>query len=76
MDNRVVGSSRQDGRGGLPFRRIKTRYAVPIAAIHLVACLAFVPWFFSWTGLILMVIGVYAFGMLGITVGYHRLLAQ
>ncbi|AMN43169.1 Stearoyl-CoA 9-desaturase [Rhodoplanes sp. Z2-YC6860] len=57
-------------------RRIKWRYAVPIAAAHLVALLAFIPWFFSWTGVVLMGLGLYVFGTLGINLGYHRLLTH
>jgi fatty-acid desaturase len=56
--------------------RIKWRYASPIIFVHLVALLAFVPWFFSWTGVILLVLGVYVFGTLGINIGYHRLLTH
>jgi fatty-acid desaturase len=44
--------------------------------VHLVALLVFVPWFFSWTGVVLLVAGIYLFGMIGINLGYHRLLAH
>ncbi|MEM6749287.1 MAG: fatty acid desaturase [Planctomycetota bacterium] len=50
-------------------------YAIPIVAIHAAALLAAVPWLFSWTGLIVMVLGVHVFGQ-GITIGYHRLLTH
>src|SRR5271166_3665368 len=50
-------------------------YVIPIAAIHLAACAAFIPWFFSWTGVALAILGVPFYGM-GITLGYHRLLAH
>ncbi len=47
--------------------------------VHLLALLVLVPWFFSylftWTGLILCVVGVHVFGQ-AITMGYHRLLAH
>ena len=36
-------------------RRIDWSYAGGIALLHLLALLAFVPWFFSWTGVILAV---------------------
>ena len=42
-------------------------------AIHAVAILALFPWFFSWTGLLLCLITNYVVGMMGLTVGYHRL---
>jgi fatty-acid desaturase len=50
-------------------------YVIPIVAIHLAACAAFIPWLFSWTGLALAILGVPFYGM-GITLGYHRLLAH
>jgi len=56
--------------------RIKSRYATPIIFVHLVALLVFLPWFFSWTGVILLVAGLYIFGALGINLGYHRLLTH
>ena len=50
-------------------------YAGTLLTGHIVALLALWPYFFSWTGLILMVIGVHVFGQ-GITIGYHRLLTH
>ena len=50
-------------------------YAVSITAVHLLALLAFVPLFFSWTGLILAVGLTPVFGQ-SITICYHRLLAH
>jgi fatty-acid desaturase len=44
--------------------------------VHLLALLVFVPWFFSWTGVVLLAAGIYLFGMIGINLGYHRLLAH
>jgi fatty-acid desaturase len=58
------------------FWRIKWRYATPIILVHLVALLACVPWFFSWTGVVLAVLGTYVFGILGMNIGYHRLLTH
>ena len=43
-------------------RRVKWRYAVPVGTYHLLALLAFVPWFFSATGVTIAVVGVYVFG--------------
>ena len=51
-------------------------YALIIAAVHVGSLLALVPWLFSWTGLTLCVLGHYVFGMLGITLCYHRLLTH
>ncbi len=46
------------------------------AIIHLIAALAFVPWFFSWTGVVLFIAGCFCFGILGINLGFHRLLTH
>ncbi len=50
-------------------------YAIPIVLIHGLALAAFVPWLFSWTGVVVMIIGVHVFGQ-GINIGYHRLLTH
>lgn len=56
--------------------KLKTDNLIGFTIIHLLAFLAFLPWFFSWTGLILFAAGIYFFGVLGINVGYHRLLTH
>lgn len=43
---------------------------------HAIAALALLPWFFSWTGVVLSVLGIYVFGTLGINLCYHRLLTH
>src|SRR5580658_3218966 len=43
---------------------------------HLLAALALVPWFFSWTGVAVMFAGSCVFGVLGINIGFHRLLTH
>ena len=45
-------------------------------AVHLIAALAVFPWFFSWTGLILFIAGLFVFGILGINLCFHRLLTH
>src|SRR3954470_24823521 len=47
-----------------------------IGFYHLGALLALMPWFFSWTGIVLLVAGIYVFGTLGINLCYHRLLTH
>ena len=47
-----------------------------ILSYHVVALLAFSPWFFSWTGVVLFFAGIYVFGTLGINLCYHRLLTH
>ncbi len=51
-------------------------YVVPFVAFHLMLPLAFVPWLFSWTGLIMVPLGNYIFCSMGIGAGYHRLLTH
>ncbi len=43
---------------------------------HSLAVLAFFPWFFSWTGVVLLAFGMFAFGILGINLGFHRLITH
>ncbi|MAT71512.1 MAG: acyl-CoA desaturase [Planctomycetaceae bacterium] len=56
--------------------RVRWKYAIGIPLVHVLACLAFVPYFFSWTGVVLAVLGLYVFGTLGINLCYHRLLTH
>jgi fatty-acid desaturase len=56
--------------------RIAWRYAAPIALLHLLALAACIPWLFSWTGVVLWIVGVYFYGGLGINIAYHRLLTH
>ena len=51
-------------------------YLVPILTVHLLACLAILPWCFSWSGVVLAGIGTMVFGTLGINLCYHRLLSH
>src|SRR3984893_3044004 len=57
-------------------RRVLWPYALAVVAYHLLLPLAFVPWLFSWTGLLLIPLGNYVFCSLGIGAGYHRLLTH
>jgi stearoyl-CoA desaturase (delta-9 desaturase) len=56
--------------------RVNGRAAAGIVTFHLLALLACVPWFFSWSGLAWAVAGLYLFGTLGVNVGFHRLLTH
>jgi fatty-acid desaturase len=56
--------------------RLEHTQMVGLGLYHALALLAFVPWFFSWTGVLLAVLGIYVFGVLGINIGYHRLLTH
>ena len=61
---------------GVDRRGIYWRYFFGVGGHHLVALLAFHPWFFSWTGITLAIVGTYVFGGLGINLCYHRLLSH
>lgn len=56
--------------------RIAWRDASGIIFYHLIALLAVLPWFYSRTGIILAIVGLYFFGTLGINLCYHRLLTH
>ena len=56
--------------------RINWLRAFIVILVHLFALAAITPWLFSWTGLLMALGGHYLFGMLGITLGYHRLLTH
>jgi len=51
-------------------------YAATVVILHLLAALAVLPWLFSWTGVIVAVVGIYIYGGLGINLCYHRLLSH
>jgi fatty-acid desaturase len=61
---------------GVDRRRISWRYAATLILWHLFALLAVFPWFFSVTGVVLAIAGLYVFGGFGITLCYHRLLTH
>jgi stearoyl-CoA desaturase (delta-9 desaturase) len=51
-------------------------YVNGLGVLHLLLPLACLPWLFSWTGLVLAVVGLYVFGTLGINLCYHRILTH
>jgi fatty-acid desaturase len=57
-------------------RRIAWIEATGLAACHFLALFASVPWFFSWTGVTVAVLGLYVFGTVGINLCFHRLLTH
>lgn len=71
-----IGTSRLPLPEAVSGRRILWPYAISLLVYHSLALLAFVPWFFSWTGVALAVLGLYVFGTLGINLCYHRLLTH
>lgn len=56
--------------------RIAWHYAFAILGIHLLGLLALSPWYFSWTGVVLYHLGLPIFGLLGISLCYHRILTH
>ncbi|MEI8146042.1 MAG: fatty acid desaturase [Alphaproteobacteria bacterium] len=56
--------------------RIEVKNLIVVVLYHLAALLAFLPWFFSWTGVATFIAGIYIFGVLGINLCYHRLLTH
>ena len=61
---------------GLKGGGIYWRYAIAVGGYHVLGLLAFDPWFFSWQGVTLAIVGVYLFGGVGINLCYHRLLSH
>ena len=47
-----------------------------VVSIHILALTACLPWLFSWTGVIISILGLYFYGTLGINIGFHRLLTH
>jgi len=56
--------------------KIMWPHVAVLAAVHLIGFLAVFPLFFTWSGLVVAILGHFIFGMLGITIGYHRLLTH
>lgn len=56
--------------------KILWSYLLPVIFFHLLLPLAFLPYFFSWWGLLFLPIGNYIFTSMGIGAGYHRLLTH
>jgi hypothetical protein len=61
---------------GASARQINWRYVAAVGTHHLLALLAFVPWFYSKTGVVLLIVGIYVYGAFGMNLCYHRLLTH
>ncbi len=75
VSQRVVRKRLQCPEATQPLRVYWT-YAIALILVHGLALLAFIPWLFTWTGVIVAILGHFTFGMLGITIGFHRLLTH
>ena len=53
------------GPVGFDLGRVRWDYVVPIFILHALALLVLLPWLFSWTGLIVFVLGVNVFRPIG-----------
>jgi fatty-acid desaturase len=56
--------------------RLDWGYVFSIVLIHVLSLLMFVPWFFSWSAVVVAVLGFPFYGLLGITLCYHRILTH
>ena len=56
--------------------KLYKRYLFALGLVHALALLAIIPWFFSWTGFVAGIAGIFLFAMMGINIGYHRLLTH
>ncbi len=56
--------------------RLLLPYVIGIGSIHLAAAAGFIPWLFSWSGVVVMIVSLYVFNTLGINLCYHRLLTH
>src|SRR5712691_8536935 len=72
---RYAVSNELHARGEVGVKR-KSDSVYAFLVCHLIAVLAFFPWFFSWTGVVLLVVGCYVFGALGINLCFHRLITH
>ena len=61
--------------GVRPFQ-LNWPYIIGIAAYHAAALLAFMPGYFSWSGLVIAILGTHLCGLFGINLCYHRLLTH
>ncbi len=61
---------------GVDAKKVHIGYLITFLSLHTLALLVFVPWFFSWAGVIAWFLGVVLFGQLAIPIGYHRLLTH
>src|SRR5471032_683685 len=61
--------------GVMPFQ-LNWPYIIGIGTYHAIALLAFMPGYFSWSGLIVALLATHLCGLFGINLCYHRLLTH
>lgn len=57
-------------------KKIFWTYAIAFTAVHALALLAVMPYLFSWSAVVVAVLGYFFIGAVGINLGYHRLLTH
>ena len=72
----VAGKERLALPAGVRPFQLNWPYIIGIAAYHAAALLAFMPGYFSWSGLIVAILGTHLCGLFGINLCYHRLLTH
>lgn len=56
--------------------RMNWWYLISLALVHLYACLVVVPYFFTWSAVVVALVTYVGLNMFGVTIGYHRLLTH
>lgn len=56
--------------------RVRWDYMIVFGAVHALALLVFLPYFFSWVGVACFCVGVFMYGVMGVNIGLHRLLSH
>lgn len=56
--------------------KIKADAITGFTLCHIIASFAVFPYFFSWSGVVVLAIGVNLFGVMGLNIGFHRLLTH
>lgn len=51
-------------------------FLATIILVHVLALTAFIPYAFAWWGILLVLVGNFIFGSIGINLGYHRMLTH
>ncbi|MEQ9018476.1 MAG: fatty acid desaturase [Nitratireductor sp.] len=72
----MQAGSPSSGRIVRPHYELNWLNIVSIGVFHLVALLAFVPYFFDWRSVVVCMAGTVVFGTLGIQLFYHRCLTH
>ena len=76
MHTTASSSSTAPRRGGIEWRNLNWGVIAAIGSLHVLAVFALLPWFFSWTGLLVFFVMVWVSGGIGVTLCYHRLLTH